>query len=213
MCEFVVIGGSHGIGLETVKAGLAAGHRVRAFARHPERIGIDSESLQTMQGDALDAASVTRAVADMDAVVLCVGVPMNLQLFTGPITLFSTATRNVLDAMAREGVGRLVAVTGFGAGDSERSISRWQRAAFNIVFGRAYADKSLQERMIKGSDLDWTIARPGVLTNGPKKDYRVLTTPADWRNGVISRASVADFLVRQLGPEPLSGEAPVLINS
>ena len=209
----VVIGGSAGIGLETVKAGLAAGHRVRAFARCTERMQIHSESLEKLDGDALDPASVERAVADMDAVFLCLGVPMNLQLVTGPISLFSAATRIVLDAMAHRGTNRLVAVTGFGAGESAKSISGWQRPAFNFLFGHAYADKGLQESMIKRSELDWTIARPGVLTNGRKKEYRVLTTPSDWRNGIISRASVAEFLIRQLDSHALSGEAPVLINS
>ena len=59
---------------------------------------------------------------------------------------------------------RLICVTGFGAGDSRASISCLQRLPFQMVFGRAYADKSVQERLIKDSSLDWTIVRPGVLT-------------------------------------------------
>ena len=104
--EIAVIGGSAGVGLETVKAGLAAGYRVRAFSRHAGQINIDSESLKKMDGDALDSSSVKCAVAGVDAVILCLGVPMNLQLLTGPVTLFSTATAIVLDAMAQAGVDR-----------------------------------------------------------------------------------------------------------
>jgi putative NADH-flavin reductase len=104
-------------------------------------------------------------------------------------------------------------VTGFGAGDSRASISCLQRLPFQIVFGRAYDDKSLQEQLIKESELDWTIARPGVLTSGPRTgQYQILSEASQWRNGIISRADVAEFLVRQIGDQTYIRKAPVLIN-
>jgi len=110
-------------------------------------------------------------------------------------------------------VHRLLCVTGFGAGDSRASISCLQRLPFHLVFGRAYDDKSVQERLIKDSGLQWTIARPGVLTSGPRTGrYRILTEAKDWRNGVISRADVADFLVRQIADQTYVRQAPVLVN-
>jgi putative NADH-flavin reductase len=46
------------------------------------------------------------------------------------------------------------------------------------------------------SDLDWTIARPVILTKGAKTGrVRVLDDPATWRNGLISRADVAGYLL------------------
>ena len=88
-----------------------------------------------------------------------------------------------------------------------------QRVPFQIVFGRAYDDKTRQEDLIKQSCLDWTIARPGVLLNGPKSSrYKVLREPSSWRNGIISRASVADFLVKQIEDRTYLREAPILIN-
>jgi putative NADH-flavin reductase len=81
-----------------------------------------------------------------------------------------------------------------------------------MVFGRAYADKSVQEQMIKDSSLDWTIARPGVLTNGRRTGrYRILDERSQWCNGIISRADVADFLVRQIEDRAYLRKAPVLV--
>jgi hypothetical protein len=61
--------------------------------------------------------------------------------------------------------------------------------------------------------LDWTIVRPGLLTNGPATGrYRVLTVAQDWRFGSISRADVADFIVRQIDDRALIGAAPLLIS-
>ncbi len=104
-------------------------------------------------------------------------------------------------------------MTGFGAGDSRASIGPLQRLPFQIVFGRAYDDKSVQERLIEDSGLDWTIARPGVLTGGPRTGrYKVLADPSQWRNGIIARADVADFLVRQIEDRRYVRKAPVLVN-
>jgi uncharacterized protein YbjT (DUF2867 family) len=67
---------------------------------------------------------------------------------------------------------------------------------FKAILGRAYADKAVQEDLIKASSLDWTIARPGILTdNKGTGRYNVLVEPESWRQGVISRADVAHFLV------------------
>jgi NAD(P)H-binding len=58
--------------------------------------------------------------------------------------------------------------------------------------------------------LDWTIARPGVLTNGSRTGrYKVLKEPSQWRNGIVARADVADFLVQQIEDRACVGKTPV----
>jgi putative NADH-flavin reductase len=109
-------------------------------------------------------------------------------------------------------VKRLISVTGFGAGDSRASISCLQLLPFRFFFGRAYDDKDVQERLIEDSALDWTIARPGVLTNGSRTGrYKVLKEPSQWRNGTIARADVANFLVQQIEDRACVATKPVLV--
>jgi len=164
-----------------------------------------------MRGDALKTEDVEAAVVGVDAVIQTLGVGLG-DLFR-PVHLFSDATRVLIAAMRSQGVKRLICVTGFGAGDSPASIRFLQRLPFQIVFGRAYDDKSLQEQLIKESELDWTIARPGVMTSGPRTGrYRILSEASQWRNGIISRADVAEFLVRQIGDQTYIRKTPVLIN-
>jgi uncharacterized protein YbjT (DUF2867 family) len=82
-----------------------------------------------------------------------------------------------------------------------------------LFLGRVYADKDVQERIIRKSRLDWTIVRPTILTNGPRTGaYRVLVDPNDWTSGFISRADVADFLVKQIDDNSLSHRTPALIS-
>ncbi len=206
----LIIGASKGIGLEATRQALGAGYRVRALARSAGAIALDSPQLEKMNGDALVLPDVERALAGVDAVILTLGV--GLGELARPVHLFSKATRVLITAMESQNVKRLICVTGFGAGDSRASIGCLQRLPFQIILGRAYDDKSRQEQLIKQSTLDWTIARPGVLTGGPRTGrYRVLREPSEWRNGVISRADVADFLVRQIEDTSYRHEAPVLI--
>jgi putative NADH-flavin reductase len=193
----LIIGASKGIGLETTRQALEAGYDVRALARSAAAIGFSNPRLEKVNGDALDHRDVEAALTGVDAVIVTLGVGLG-ELFR-PVQLFSAATRVLIAAMKAQAVERLICVTGFGAGDSRASISCLQRVPFQIVFGHAYDDKTRQERLIKESALDWTIARPGVLTGGRRTGrYKVLREPSQWRNGIISRADVAEFLVRQI---------------
>lgn len=206
----LIIGASKGIGLETTRQALEAGHHVRALARSAPRMALSHPNLEKVRGDALKTEDVEFALSGVDVVIQTLGVGVGDLL--RPVSVFSDATRVLIPAMQAQGVKRLICVTGFGAGDSRASISLMQRLPFQMVFGRAYGDKSVQERMIKDSGLDWTIARPGVLLGGPRTGrYKVLCKASQWRNGIISRADVADFLVRQIDDRTCVREAPVLV--
>jgi len=207
----LIIGASRGIGLETTRRALDAGHHVRALARSASEIAISNPNLEKVRGDALKAEDVEVALVGVDVVIQTLGIGLG-DMFR-PVQLFSDATRVMIAAMKRNGLKRLICLTGFGAGDSRASISCLQRLPFQIVFGRAYRDKSLQERLIQESGLDWTIVRPGVLTGGPQTGrYKILSDPSKWRNGIISRADVAEFLVRQIEDRTYIRQAPVLVS-
>jgi putative NADH-flavin reductase len=211
MAHVLIIGASKGIGLETVRSALAAGHQVRALARSATSISLTHPQLKKMGGNALVREDVEGALQGVDVVIQTLGVSFT-ELF-GPVHLFSDATRVLVAAMAARGVRRLICVTGFGAGDSRDSISVLQRLPFHAVFGRAYADKSIQEQLIKETALDWTIVRPGVLTDGVRTGrYQALDQPSQWRNGIIARADVADFCVKQIGNPASVRKAYVLVN-
>jgi len=213
MAVVLVIGASRGIGLETVRCALAKGHRVRALARGAASIAIDHAGLGKIAGDALDRASVSGALQDVEVVIQTLGAPKGASAILWGTTLFSTATRLLVDAMRARGIKRLVAVTGLGAGDSRgHGGLLYDAIAFPLVLKRIYDDKDVQEQMIKASDLDWTIVRPGLLTSGAATGrVRALTDPRDWRAGSIARADVADFLVREAFERRFVGKTPLLI--
>lgn len=194
--RILVIGASKGIGLEAVRYALQREHEVRAFARSADKIPIEDARLEKLVGDALNPQDVGKAVEGVDAVIMTLGVPKDISFVVKPVTLFSQATQALIPAMEAAEVKRLLVVTGFGAGESEEKLSSLEKIPFKLILGRAYADKAVQEEMIKASALDWTIARPGILnSNRMTGKYQVLVEPATWRQGMISRADVAHFLV------------------
>ncbi|MEM7097898.1 MAG: NAD(P)-binding oxidoreductase [Pseudomonadota bacterium] len=213
MANILVIGASRGIGLEATKQLLSEGHGVRAFARTASSsITLEHPRLEKFDADALDEGALQSAIRGSDGVIQSLGIPFDLNMIAGPISIFSRATETLVAAMQKERVDRLLCVTGFGSGDCHPHIHWLQKPAFNLVFGRAYADKSRQEAIIKDSHLDWTIVRPGMLTNGGmREDYKVLREPADWVNGSISRESVAHFLCQQATSEAFTHTSPVLV--
>ena len=214
MTKLLVIGASRGIGLETVKAALRAGHSVRALARSAASMPIQNVSLEKVSGDALDSDTIRKALKDVNVVVQTLGVDISPRALFERTTLFSQSTRILVDAMKAVDVKRLLAVTGLGAGDSRgHGGFLYDAVAFPLLLKRVYDDKDAQERIIKSSALEWTIVRPGLLTNSSATgQYRVLTASNEWQFGTISRADVADFIVRQIDDRALIGATPLIIN-
>ena len=197
-----------------MKAALRAGHSVRALARSAVSIPVQDAGLEKVPGDALDSDTIRNALKDVKVVVQTLGVDIAPRAIFEPTTLFSLSTRILVDAMKEAGVKRLIAVTGLGAGDSRgHGGFLYDAVAFPLLLKRVYDDKDVQEWVIRSSGLDWTIVRPGLLTNRPATgQYRALTAPNDWQFGTISRADVADFLVRQVDDPALIGTIPLLIS-
>jgi putative NADH-flavin reductase len=214
MAVVLVIGASRGIGLETVRCALAAGHRVRALARGAGSIALEHAQLEKVAADALNRAAVTAALQGSDAVIETLGAPNDLRTVVWGTRLFSAATRILIDAMREKGVRRLVAVTGIGAGDSRgHGGFLYDTIAFPLMLKRVYDDKDVQEQMIRTSGLEWTIVRPGLLRSGPATGRaRALTDPKEWTAASVARADVADFLVREAFERRFVGQTPLLID-
>jgi len=194
--RMLVIGASRGIGRLTVEAGSKRGHHVRALSR--SGMEMPADGVESIQGDATDPAALGAALEGMEIVLFTLGLHRSIANYSRPVTLFSDATAALLPLLEAHGPKRLIVVTGFGAGDSKQAMSTLERIGHSVLLGRPYADKDRQEDMVRASSLDWTLVRPVILTNNEASGrYRVLADPETWRNGLIARADVADFLIRE----------------
>jgi putative NADH-flavin reductase len=157
---------------------------------------VQHERLRKVRGDILDVESMSGAMAGQHAVCCAIGVRTPWE----QPGLFSKGTERLLHAMKGNAVRRLICVTGIGAGDSRgHGGFLYDRVLFPLLLKSVYADKDSQEALIRAADVDWTIVRPGFLTNGPlTRSYRVLTDLAGVTAGRISRADVAHFILEEL---------------
>jgi len=196
--KVVVFGSTGGTGREIVRQALGLGHEVTAFARHAQALGITHERLRVVEGDALRWVSVDAAIKGQDGVLSALGTR---SLFKH-ITLLSQSTEYIMGSMKRLHVRRLIVESSLGVGDSQGQlglIGTW--IGVGVFLARIYADKERQERIIAGNQLDWTIVRPAMLTNGPQRgNYRTWSGAAPKPSASrISRADVAHFMLSILG--------------
>ncbi len=102
MSTVLIVGASSGIGLETVKLALKAGHSVRAMARSATAIRLHDPKLEKLDSEALDRHTIERALAGVDAIIQTLGVSPTPEMILNGTRLFSEATRILVDAMEGE---------------------------------------------------------------------------------------------------------------
>jgi len=157
----VAIAGGHGqIGRRLARLLVARGDRVRGLIRNPDHSGdLRSDGAEPVVCD-LESASVDEvasAVSGADAVVFAAGA--------GPgsgaerkLTVDRDGAVKLIEAAQSAGASRYVIVSSVGAEsppDDDNVFSVYLRA-------KAEADQALM-----ASDRDWTVVRPGMLTDGP----------------------------------------------
>jgi len=194
--RILVFGSTGGTGLELLTQALDQGHDVAAYARNPAKLdGMSHARLEVIRGDVLDLAAVESAVAGHDAVFCAVGAGAKRT------TLREDATRNIVNAMEKTGVRRLICLSSLGVGDSRGNLPFFTKYVIVGIFLRhAFADHERQEAIVRASSLDWTIVRPPYLKDGPRTGtYRHGFAATDRQiESEISRADVADFMLKQL---------------
>ena len=194
--KVIVFGATGSVGRLAVESILKEGHAVTAFARRPEKLAIEHPSLTLYAGDAYDPDSVSDAVGGHDAVVVALGSGMSRNS-----TIRSQGTLNVIQAMQKHGIRRLICQSTLGAHESRSNLNfLWKRIMFGLLLRPVLKDHELQESLVRASGLDWTIVRPSAFTDGPAShSFKENFSPAERRLALkISRADVADFLRRQL---------------
>ena len=190
--NILIVGATRGVGSQLLAQVLAKNHRVTVLARDPARIQKNDNKLRVLQGDILDPDSVNAAVEGQHAVCIAIGRGPTRK----PVSLFSEGTKNLIVAMKRLSVSKLICVTGIGAGDSKGHGGFLYDKIMNpLLLKTTYEDKDIQESLVRDSNLEWVIVRPGFLTNGPRTEkYRALTDLQGVKAGKISRADVAHFI-------------------
>jgi len=190
--KLAIFGATGGTGRPLLEQALAAGHDVTVLVRTPASVSLQHERLRVVPGDVRQADQVAAVISGQDAVLSVLGPHER-----GPVDLCTTAMTNILAAMERHGVRRLIALSAYGARESHGG------GLYNILLWRMQkekmVDKERMEDLIARSAADWTVVRPPMLTNGPRTAHYHTGIGLRMRvTSRIARADVADFMLRQV---------------
>jgi uncharacterized protein YbjT (DUF2867 family) len=203
MTLVAVTGASGKTGWRVVDEALTRGLQVRAIVRpgselppalaEAERQGrLDVRRLELPQGDALQ-----HALAGCDALVIATGARPSVNL-AGPLQVDALGVREQILACKAVGLRRVVLVSSLCAG-------RWLHPL--NLFGLILVWKRLGEQWLQQSGLDWTVVRPGGLSEDDSRAQRegVVFSGADQQQS----SSLPRRLVAQVCLDAL--EAPAAI--
>ena len=206
--NLIVFGASRGVGRSVTELALADGHRVTAAVRDPSALELNHESLEVVAGDVTDAESVRRNLGGHDVICCTVGAETR-----GATTLYSEAARNIAQAMEDQGIRRLMFLSNYGVLGEKSSALRTSALLLLVkLFARGTLEdhrRALDE--LRKHDLDWIAVRPMPLTNGPRTgEYRIDVEGLPEGGARISRADVADFMLKQLDGDDYVREIPAI---
>lgn len=167
---------------------------MRALVRDPSKL-TPHPQLEIRKGDVLNLTNVARVVAGSNAVISTLG-GAGLE---NPGEAQSQGMRNIVDAMQKHGVRRVLGVAGGGILDSAKGGLRHDQAGFPEVF-KAVSIRHMQAwEAMRDSDLDWTMIATGDIVPGTRTGvYRTREELLPEKARKISVEDVADFLLREL---------------
>jgi uncharacterized protein YbjT (DUF2867 family) len=191
----IVIGATGGSGRAVCDALLQRGHRVTAAARSASALP-PKDGLTRLNLDASDPAAVERALPGHDAVVVTLGIsepPLRVR-FRGarstPDDIRSRGTAAIVNAARRAGIRRIVVQSSYGVGETRQQLSVVDRVVFALLIRPQIIDSEIQEGVLRGSDLDWTIVQPVYLTDTADLAHHT-SSAGEVRGRRVSRAAVA----------------------
>lgn len=194
--KIIVFGATGKTGQKLVEQALAKNYQVTAFVRTPEKLNKSKhKNLTVVKGDVLNYNQVAAAIENQDIVFCNLGMPASDKSY-----LRTDGTTNIIKAMKEKKVNRFVCQTSLGFADS-KEVLPWHMKYLIVPFilKNAFRDHEQQERVIESSELDWTIVRPGNMTNGKLTGtYKHGFEPTEKIKLKISRNDVSHFMLDQI---------------
>ena len=207
--NILIFGASGKTGRELVSQGLARGHTVTAFIRDPAKLKIQHQKLKVHQGNVADYQLVYDAVKNQDAVLSALGPSKPLRKDKA----FVEGIQNIIDAMQKQSVKRIIYESYMGVHENREELGITTRIMAFIVKNEV-EEHEINEAVIQKSNLEWTIVRAPLLTKarftGKYRDGERILPKSPF--AAISRADVANFMLKELDERKYVGKKPRIMH-
>ncbi|MPR33496.1 NAD(P)-dependent oxidoreductase [Salmonirosea aquatica] len=207
--KIAVLGGTGKAGTYLVQELLRQGFPLRLLLRSPENFQINTPLIELVAGDARNYEDVRALTKDCQAVISALGQPV------GEVSIFSQATRNVLQAMQEQQICRYILLTGLNVdtpldqkNPSVQAATEWMKTNYP----NTTADKQVEYQLLAESTVDWTLVRlPWIHLTDSAEDVNV--SLEDCPGDGVSAGALARFVVDQLSKGTYVRKAPFVANS
>ena len=209
--KIAIFGATGETGRQLVEQSLTAGHEVAVYVRDQSKLGINNEHLTVIEDELTDEQLIESAVTGANAVISALGPRGGSK--NKPIT---QGMQNIITAMKKQNVRRLVITSTLSAKDPNDPLNFRAKAMVNLVkvmMRDTYEEIVSTAETVRSSDLDWTIVRLTMLNNNPKSGKVKVGYVGKGEVGLwISRADLAEFLLRQVQDTKYLRQAPAISN-
>lgn len=162
------------------------------FLRNSQRLSQyqNNPRIELIDGDVLDTQALAQAMQNVDIVYSNVGG-----------TDLGKQTESILKAMEQTGQKRLLFISALGARhEVPGKYGAWNEQAISAFLPGFRASAKL----LDDSDIDFTEIRPAWLTDNQEIDYETTTVDEKFKGTEVSRASVADFVIKLIADPTLN---------
>ena len=201
--KLLVLGATGGIGLELVKQAIEKRYEVTAFVRNPDALAEYGNRIKTVKGDLLSSWDLSQVIQGHDAILS--GFGPRVPIAKGEQDLLTRFAAALTEAAKHTTLRRVLVVS---------VAFLFKDALFppayllgKLFFPNLVRDAAAMEDRIAKSELDWTLVRPPQLTDMPRTGkYRFRMGHLPTLGFKISRADVADYMLRALGDNSTVGK-------
>ena len=207
--KILILGSTGRTGQQLVTQSLKQNYEVTAVARDPSMLKLNHERLTVVKGSVLEKDVLENALDGKDAVLSALGVGKSLK----SKDLIFNAVRTIIPAMNEKNVKRLVFLSAFGVGETFKQADFIQRIIFKVFLRNIYADKSKADDQIRRSTLEWTLVYPVLITDTPGTGKYKVGEKLEMKGmPTISRADVAEFMLRQLNDNTFIKKSSIIMS-
>jgi putative NADH-flavin reductase len=216
MKKIALFGGTGSMGKYALELALSKGYEVRALVRNPEKVTTKNDRLTLIKGDVLIAEDVKKAVQGTDLVVSLFGHPFGKKnAVEAPDNLQTEGTRNIVAAMKKYEVERIISLSGGGVPFPEKDQPKLfpdKLIGFimNTFFAKLIQDGINHVQVLEESGLKWMVVRGTRFVDEDKNGvYRVGWVGVN-AGSKIGRKDLAHFVVSQLEDEQYNYQMPLI---
>ncbi len=206
--KIAVIGGTGKSGKYLVQHLLDKNYSIKLLLRNPDNFTLQNPLIEVVKGDVRNIESIKDLVHDCDVVISTLGQPK------GEKSIFSDATKNIINAMNNNDIKRYIVTTGLNVNTPKDHKNEKVKMATDWMYQNypeTTTDKQKEYEILAKSNLDWTLVRLPLI-NLTSENFRTETSLEDCKGESINAADLAEFLVSQIDDETYLKQSPFLYN-